>query len=286
MLNPKEIGFRIKQRREELGLTLEDIASYVKVARSTIQRYEAGSISRPKLPVLYSISQALRVSPDWLLGITDDPIPSKSLNAESNAAFDRTLTSDAPVAPSKKAPSISDEAMRMARDYDKLDNWGRQAVRDLADTELARMEDEARFMNSAALEDEPKIINLYAEPAAAGIAVPTMGVDFEPYTLKPDDPHGAAFAVRLQGDSMEPYFPDGSIVFVNHDAMVNGDIGIFCVDSGTVCKQYYRDPLGMVYLFSLNRNRSDADVILGPSSNRTLICQGRVITKRRFPIPV
>ena len=45
MLNQKEIGFRIKQRREELGLTLEDIASYVKVARSTIQRYEAGSIS-------------------------------------------------------------------------------------------------------------------------------------------------------------------------------------------------------------------------------------------------
>lgn len=75
MLNQKEIGFRIKQRREELGLTLEDIASYVKVARSTIQRYEAGSISRPKLPVLYSISQALRVSPDWLLGITDDPTP-------------------------------------------------------------------------------------------------------------------------------------------------------------------------------------------------------------------
>lgn len=75
MLNQKEIGFRIKQRREELGLTLEDIALYVRVARSTIQRYEAGSISRPKLPVLYSISQALRVSPDWLLGITDDPTP-------------------------------------------------------------------------------------------------------------------------------------------------------------------------------------------------------------------
>ena len=75
MLNQKEIVFRIKQRREELGLTLEDIALYVKVARSTIQRYEAGSISRPKLPVLYSISQALRVSPDWLLGITDDPTP-------------------------------------------------------------------------------------------------------------------------------------------------------------------------------------------------------------------
>lgn len=252
-------GDRVRNYRKAQGLTQEALAKAIGVSKTTITGYELG-YREPDVEKIKLLSDALGVTGDDLL----------------NTGFSKV----------KKAPSVSDEAMRMARDYDKLDNWGRQAVRDLTDTELARMEDEARFMNGAMLEDEPKVINLYAEPAAAGIAVPTMGVDFEPYTLKPDDPQGAAFAVRLQGDSMEPYFPDGSIVFVNHDAMVNGDIGIFCVDSGTVCKQYYRDPLGMVYLFSLNRKRSDADVILGPSSNRTLICQGRVITKRRFPIPV
>lgn len=252
-------GDRVRTYRKAKGLTQEALAKAIGVSKTTITGYELG-YREPDVEKIKLLSDALGVTGDDLL----------------NTGFSKV----------KKAPSVSDEAMRMARDYDKLDNWGRQAVRDLTDTELARMEDEARFMNGAMLEDEPKVINLYAEPAAAGIAVPTMGVDFEPYTLKPDDPQGAAFAVRLQGDSMEPYFPDGSIVFVNHDAMVNGDIGIFCVDSGTVCKQYYRDPLGMVYLFSLNRKRSDADVILGPSSNRTLICQGRVITKRRFPIPV
>lgn len=251
-------GDRVRNYRKAQGLTQEALAKAIGVSKTTITGYELG-YREPDVEKIKLLSDALGVTGDDLL----------------NTGFSKV----------KKAPSVSDEAMRMARDYDKLDSWGRQAVRDLTDTELARMEDEARFMNSAAMEDEPKVINLYAEPAAAGIAVPTMGVDFEPYTLKPDDPQGAAFAVRLQGDSMEPYFPDGSIVFVNHDAMVNGDIGIFCVDSGTVCKQYYRDPLGMVYLFSLNRKRSDADVILGPSSNRTLICQGRVITKRRFPIP-
>lgn len=252
-------GDRVRTYRKAKGLTQEALAKAIGVSKTTITGYELG-YREPDVEKIKLLSDALGVTGDDLL----------------NTGFSKT----------KKAPSVSDEAMRMARDYDKLDNWGRQAVRDLTDTELARTEDEARFMNGAMLEDEPKVINLYAEPAAAGIAVPTMGVDFEPYTLKPDDPQGAAFAVRLQGDSMEPYFPDGSIVFVNHDAMVNGDIGIFCVDSGTVCKQYYRDPLGMVYLFSLNRKRSDADVILGPSSNRTLICQGRVITKRRFPIPM
>ena len=252
-------GDRVRTYRKAKGLTQEALAKAIGVSKTTITGYELG-YREPDVEKIKLLSDALGVTGDDLL----------------NTGFSKV----------KKAPSVSDEAMRMARDYDKLDNWGRQAVRDLTDTELARMEDEARFMDGATMEEEPKVINLYAEPAAAGIAVPTMGVDFEPYTLKPDDPQGAAFAVRLQGDSMEPYFPDGSIVFVNHDAMVNGDIGIFCVDSGTVCKQYYRDPMGMVYLFSLNRSRSDADVILGPSSNRTLICLGRVISKRRFPIPV
>lgn len=250
----------IKRLRTEKGLNMRETANLLNIPYTTYVNYEKGT-REPNSEMLVRLADFYNTTVDYLL--------------------EREISTT-----SKKAPSVSDEAMRMARDYDKLDNWGRQAVRDLTDTELARMEDEARFMNGAMLEEEPKIINLYAEPAAAGIAVPTMGVDFEPYTLKPDDPQGAAFAVRLQGDSMEPYFPDGSIVFVNHDAMVNGDIGIFCVDSGTVCKQYYHDPLGMVYLFSLNRDRSDADVVLGPSSNRTLICQGRVITKRRFPIPM
>lgn len=255
----------IKRLRTEKGLNMREAANLLNIPYTTYVNYEKGS-REPNSEMLVRLADFYGTTVDYLL--------------------ERYAKSEVSVAPIKKAPSVSDEAMRMARDYDKLDNWGRQAVRDLTDTELARMEDEARFASDTTIEDEPKVINLYAEPAAAGIATPTAGVDYEPYTLKPDDPQGAAFAVRLQGDSMEPYFPDGSVVYVNHDAMVNGDIGIFCVDSGTVCKQYYRDPLGIVYLFSLNRARADADVVITPSSNRTLICQGRVITKRHFPIPM
>ena len=50
--------------------------------------------------------------------------------------------------------------------------------------------------------------------------------------------------MRIQGDSMEPYIHDGGVVYVNHDPLQNGDVGIFCVDGDMVCKQYYRDPLG------------------------------------------
>ena len=185
----------------------------------------------------------------------------------------------------KKAPSLSDEAMKVARDYSDLDHSGKQAVRDLIGTEKTRCEDDRRFLNDTQLPPEPLFVNLYSEPSAAGIAVPTMGKDYVPYELKPGDPKGAAYAVRVQGDSMEPAFHDGDIAFVNHDALSNGDVGIFCVDGGTVIKQYYHDPLGMTYLFSLNRSRADADVLINPTSNQTVVCQGRVITSKRYPLP-
>lgn len=185
---------------------------------------------------------------------------------------------------SKNAPSLSDGAMELAKDYDTLDHWGKKQVRNVADNELARMEDEARFLAETTPEPEPKIIPLYLSPVAAGIASPIMGEDYEEYTLKPEDPQGAMFAIKVQGDSMEPYFADTSTVFCNKDPIQDGDIGVFCVDGGAVIKQYHRQG-GIVYLFSLNRERADADVVLPSTSGRGFSCQGRVITKRRYQLP-
>ena len=99
-----------------------------------------------------------------------------------------------------------------------------------------------------------------------------------------DVPGGAEFAVKIQGDSMAPYIADGAVVYVNRDPLQAGDVGIFCVDGEILCKQYYKDPLGTVYLFSLNRARSDADVVLTAGSGRMLVCFGRVIF-RAPPLP-
>ena len=74
------------------------------------------------------------------------------------------------------------------------------------------------------------------------------------------------------------------MAYVNRDPLKAGDVGIFCVDGDILCKQYYRDPAGIVYLFSLNRARADADVVLPSASGRSLACFGRVIL-RSFPLP-
>ena len=56
-------------------MTLEDIAQAIGVARSTVQRYEADAITKPKLPVVQGIAKVLGVNANWLLGKTDDSTP-------------------------------------------------------------------------------------------------------------------------------------------------------------------------------------------------------------------
>lgn len=81
MLSNIEIGNRINAVRSSRGLTLDDIASNVGVTKSTIQRYEKGTITRVKLPIIQSIAAVLGVNPNWLIGNVDDPAPTSPLSA-------------------------------------------------------------------------------------------------------------------------------------------------------------------------------------------------------------
>ncbi len=179
----------------------------------------------------------------------------------------------------------SAEALELAALYDGLDRYGQNALRQLGQAEAARCADEARFLSESVPAPEPKVINLFEDAAAAGLLLAETGQAAVPYELGPDDPQGASYAVRVRGNSMEPWFPDGSVAFVNHDQMADGDVGVFCVDGAAVIKQWHRDALGITYLFSLNRDRADADVVVTPGSGRAVVWQGRVLTPHRFPVP-
>ena len=67
-----EIGKRIKQRREELGMTQEELGNLLWLNKSTIQRYEAGKIAKIKLPVIHAMAKQLNVSPEWLILHSDE----------------------------------------------------------------------------------------------------------------------------------------------------------------------------------------------------------------------
>lgn len=71
-MNNIEIGKRIHNARTLKKYTLDEVAKKIGVAKSTVQRYENGKITKIKLPVIDSIANALAVNPAWLVGKSDE----------------------------------------------------------------------------------------------------------------------------------------------------------------------------------------------------------------------
>ncbi len=70
--NNQIVAERIKTRREELGITISEIATITGLSKATLYRYENGEVGKIKLPVIESFATILRVNPEWLAGKSDN----------------------------------------------------------------------------------------------------------------------------------------------------------------------------------------------------------------------
>ena len=235
---------RIQARREELKLSRAALAAMLGVSPSAIGNYETG-VSFPKEEILLRLFDSLQTDPNTLF-------------QDSFRGGNKVLTHS---------------ERQLLEGYRGLSPLGRETVRSVVGA-LCAYRDE---VEQSRTEQEPRVIPLYLSPAAAGYAAPVFGEDFDYIPVTDEVPQAAEFAVRIQGDSMAPFLADGDLAYVNRDPLRDGDVGIFCVDGDIFCKQYHKDPAGIVYLFSLNRARADADLLLMPGGGRTLVCFGRVI---------
>ena len=64
----------IKNRRIEIGATLEDIAKIVGVSKATVQRWESGNIANIRRDKIVKLAKALNVSPAYLMGWEEEPV--------------------------------------------------------------------------------------------------------------------------------------------------------------------------------------------------------------------
>ena len=244
-------GERMRFRREELGISRSHLALRLGVSPSAIGNYETG-ISFPKEEVMLRLFDCLQTDPNFLF-------------QDSFSAGEQVL---------------SQSERTLLKQYRGLSPTGRETVRSVVEA-LCAYRDE---VEQSRQRQEPRVIPLYRSPAAAGYAAPVFGEDFDYIPVEGGVPPAAEYAVRIQGDSMRPLIEDGDIVYVNHDPLRSGDVGIFWVDGDMLCKQYHKDGAGIVYLFSLNRRRSDADVVLTPTRGRRLACFRRVMGHNQ-PLP-
>lgn len=66
------VGQRIKKRREELKMTVDELATLINKNRATVYRYEKGDIESLPITVLKPLAKALKTTPEFLMGWEDD----------------------------------------------------------------------------------------------------------------------------------------------------------------------------------------------------------------------
>lgn len=116
-------------------------------------------------------------------------------------------------------------------------------------------------------------IPLFSLPASAGTGEFLHSDDYELIDIGDEVPFEADFAIHINGDSMEPRFVTGQIVWVHkQETLRNGDIGIFVLDDNAYCKKFQDNENG-VFLISLNTKYEPIPV----TENSSFKICGRVI---------
>ena len=233
------IGSRIKQRREELGLTQPELANLIGVSKGSIGNYES-NVSSPNEKILFKLFSALKCDANFLY--QDD----MKIMQTDNFTF---------------------EEKKHIKKYRELDTHGR----DMVDTVIEK-EYERCMSNEEQEEEKPDVIEIKLAqlPASAGTGVELYEENYQIMSIRASDlARQADFAVKVSGDSMETTFYDGDILLIESMPFINkGDIGIFVVNGDGYVKEYGGDRL-------ISHNEKYPDIKL--TEHDVVICSGRVI---------
>ena len=85
------IGDRIKMRRLQIGLSVDQVAEKIGKNRATVYRYESNDIGKFPLDILYPLADALQTTPAYLMGWEEcDNVPFDRTNQQAQP-YDRNI---------------------------------------------------------------------------------------------------------------------------------------------------------------------------------------------------
>lgn len=201
---------RIRHYREKLGIEQKALAAMVGVTANAVSNWERGR-ARPDVNLLPNICEALQITLYQLYDLDD---PSGSYSAAEERFMD---------------------------DYRQLTSGNRYAVSVLTQALLK--------VQQAEISRAIRKLTLFERPLAAGVGDPNefedSGVPIYVYDDSLTQRADCVFIVN--GDSMEPDYPDGCRVLVERISdsgeLAPGDIGAFMIDNETYIKEYQPDGL-------------------------------------------
>nr|DAF41382.1 MAG TPA: Repressor protein CI [Bacteriophage sp.] len=223
----KYIGNQIKTFRKSAGFTQDELAKRLNTTKQTISRYEKGD-RKANQDMLFELCDIFGVS-------IDDFFPSQNETLQS--------------------PTTSP----IQTIYDQLHQPRQAKVLNYAERQLKEQKNE----EETKINEVSEVIQLYSydyydHPASAGTGQYLNDVRVERIELPVDI--DADFVIPIKGDSMEPDYHDGDLVFIQTSVdLNNGVIGVFNYNGDAYIKQLVIDK-EQAYLHSLNPAYKDMPI--------------------------
>ena len=226
------LGNSIKELRKTKKLTQKNLAELTGFKQNTISNHENGNRQLDETDIRV-YAEALGVSPQYL--------------------FDRAKPSSIETIPQPATSPIQSI-------YDQLEPNGQRKVITYAE----KLRDEQEKRRKAKINEvSEKVVQLYGydyydHAASAGTGQYLNDVRVERIELPVDVE--ADFVIPIKGDSMEPDYHDGDLVFIQTSVDLNdGVIGVFNYDGEAYIKQLVIDT-EQAYLHSLNPAYKDMPI--------------------------
>lgn len=213
------VGERMRAIRKQKQMSADELARKIGVSRSTIFRYEKGDIEKVPIEIVAKVADALDIKPEQLMGLK----------------------------PASIADSVHNIVTRLhpAR-QEKVYNYADNQLKEQQNEKVISLDDERQ-------KRQPILLHIAGTVSAGtGEYLPDDDTgDDIPFSGPVPD---YDFALRVNGDSMEPMFEDGQIIFVKKcdDCDVHsGQIVIADLNGEAFVKKIDIEPDG-VRLVSLN----------------------------------
>lgn len=229
---------RLKEARVACGLTQEQLASHIGVAKSTVTGYEKGN-SEPNMLTVQKIMQVLNIDANFLW------------QDEISHTTQLVITLD---------------EKEHIKKYRALDRHGKKAIDQLLNIEYTRIVEQSLQL------DEVPAPYLYTKTEyLTGLSAGTGLFVFDDIPTQvinvPEEYKEADFVIGVSGDSMQPTYYDGDKVAVKKSPCIDkGEIGVFMIDGSGYIKE-----LGDGKLISHNKSFDDIEL------NENTVCIGRVL---------
>lgn len=221
------IGLKIKEFRDQRGLTQKELADLIEMGNTTIANYEKG-FRTPKKNTLFKIANALNVTIDDLFPI---------LKQSDNSIIESVEEILSQLDPEPYQRNVLTCAERQLEEQ-------KQAKKRLSEVHDVFVEYIA--------------YNYYDQPVSAGTGQYLNEVQIE--TIQLPVKVDADFVCPIYGDSMEPDYKSGDYVFVKLTVeLPSGTVGVFDYEGEAYIKQLIIEK-DKAYLRSFNAKYKDIPI--------------------------